>query len=248
MEGTRPIAVELRKSATGAGTGAECRVAEANAPVTAGRFAVTLTDADCVDMVRNNADVWAEVQVGGVPVGARQRLGAVPRGGGGQRPHRHGARARRRRCWQRAAPLAVHRHRPAGWSDHRGLVAARRRRGGGGMAECLQRHAERIRRSQVRASKRRWPHGHDPGPHRSGRVGLPVWDRLTVPRAAVFRRTWRAAPRLSCAVTTRPIPLARAIRLPWRPERPSMCARPSPSPAGASRSPDPVAPPRNQTN
>lgn len=73
VEGPRPLRVELYETASG-GTPL-CFARNATATVERGRFRMPLPS--CVDTVRSKPDLWAEVQVNGVPL-PRQKLGAVP--------------------------------------------------------------------------------------------------------------------------------------------------------------------------
>src|SRR5262249_33217354 len=79
VEGQRAIAVELHKTATGTGAGdLLCRVAPGNVGVVHGRFSIPLADSTCSNGVQANADVFVEVRVDDVAVGARTQIGAVP--------------------------------------------------------------------------------------------------------------------------------------------------------------------------
>ena len=73
VEGPRPLRVELYEAEAG-GTPL-CFARNATATVERGRFRMPLPS--CVDTVRSKPDLWAEVQINGVPL-PRQKLGAVP--------------------------------------------------------------------------------------------------------------------------------------------------------------------------
>lgn len=75
VSGSRDVTVRLYDAATAGSV--RCETSAPGTMVAAGRLRVAL-DASCSSAVQANPNLWAELAVGGMVVGGRSRLGAVP--------------------------------------------------------------------------------------------------------------------------------------------------------------------------